>query len=329
MANSNVELPKMRIKYIKSKFSEYVFNCIIKTEKMHKRNGIPPTRPRKRLIILKAKSFSQLIHNRGPAANFNQFFEGLSPCSLSRQSTNTGVRHDDVELQSGNLLGKSSLQKPRKKLKFETLLQTNWTVQFFFWPPHRSIIHERLQLFDPAHADALRRKYGKRKKNVWTHMVTIWSRWPFVPIVLTSYGGHRAHLMGKSWNKCKNDNINSFWKHGYEKNTTSQFDVTGLDVWFAFTWFTGSISDMRFCCSFCWCEWQQNMTCQTANMLPLVQLFIQLVCIYMFSQHDVFISTKSAAASHVFFNNMFMSWLFFLHSSITLGNSLFLQHLFW
>jgi hypothetical protein len=26
---------------------------------------------------------------------------------------------------------------------------------------------------------------------------------------------------------------------------------------------------------------------------------------------------------------MFMSWLFFLHSSITLGNSLFLQHLFW
>jgi hypothetical protein len=34
-------------------------------------------------------------------------------------------------LQSGNLLGKSSLQKPRKKLKFETLLQTNWTVQFF------------------------------------------------------------------------------------------------------------------------------------------------------------------------------------------------------
>jgi|Cyp1metagenome_2_1107374.scaffolds.fasta_scaffold12999_16 hypothetical protein len=125
MANSNVELPKMRIKYIKSKFSEYVFNCIIKTEKMHKRNGIPPTRPRKRLIILKAKSFSQLIHNRGPAANFNQFFEGLSPCSLSRQSTNTGVRHDDVELQSGNLLGKSSLQKPRKKLKFETLLQTN------------------------------------------------------------------------------------------------------------------------------------------------------------------------------------------------------------
>jgi len=199
----------------------------------------------------------------------------------------------------------------------------------FFWPPHRSIIHERLQLFDPAHADALGRKYGKRKKNVWTHMVTIWSRWPFVPIVLTSYGGHRAHLMGKSWNKCKNDNINSFWKHGYEKNTTSQFDVTGLDVWFAFTWFTGSISDMRFCCSFCWCEWQQNMTCQTANMLPLVQLFIQLVCIYMFSQHDVFISTKSAAASHVFFNNMFMSWLFFLHSSITLGNSLFLQHLFW
>ena len=153
------------------------------------------------------------------------------------------------------------------------------------------------------------RKTQKKCLNTYCHdMVTIWSRWPFVPIVLTSYGGHRAHLMGKSWNKCKNVKIN---ENTHEKNTTSQFDVTGLDVWFAFTWFTGSISDMRFCCSFCWCEWQQNMTCQTANMSPLVQLFIQLVCIYMFSQHDVFISTKSAAASHVFFNNMFMSWLFF------------------